>query len=109
MPDDLADFWVHTVSIERYTGSGAYGDTFADAANVDGLVDDGQKIIAGVNGQAISSTATVYLPIDTADVPVKSKVTLPAEFGGRECQVIAVARHDGGGLPLPECLEVNLL
>lgn len=107
--DLLSTWWVHTVSVERYTGTGAYGDTFATPADVTGFVADGQRLVAGIGGQQVTSTATVYLPATTADVPIKSKVTLPAVFGGREAQVVRVARHDAGALPLPECLELNLV
>jgi hypothetical protein len=97
--DPLAEFWQHTVTVERWTGEGAFGKTYDTAADVTGFVDDGQRLVAGPSGEQITSTARVFLPITTATVPVQSRVTLPAEFGGRPAEVVAVARHDGAGLP----------
>lgn len=109
MTDGLAAFWVHNVTIERYGGSGAYGPTFAAPAVVAGLVDDGQRLVVGPNGEQVTSTARVFLPIGTAAVPLESKVTLPTQFAERTTTVIAVARRDSGGLPLPEHFELALL
>lgn len=109
MTDDLAHFWVHNVSVERYTGAKAYTDAYATAETVAGFVDDGQRIVGGPNGDQVTSTATVFLPAGTADVPVESRVTLPAAFGGRVARVVAAARRDAGALPLPEHLELSLL
>lgn len=108
MTDALADWWQHSVSIERYEGSGAKGDVFAAAVDADALVDDTQRLVVDATGQEVISTATVFLPALTADVPLNSRVTLPAQFGGRPARVIVVKRHDAGTLPTPNHVEVNL-
>lgn len=109
MTDRLARFWVHTVTVERYAGPGAYGDTYDTPATIAGFVDDGQRLIVGPDGEQITSTARVFFPITTAAIPLDSRVTLPTAFGDRATTVVGVARRDGGGLPLPEHLEVSLL
>jgi hypothetical protein len=106
--DDLAGFWVHAVTVERFTGDSAYGSGYASAAVVTGFVDDGARLIVGPNGEQVTSSARVFFPIGTAAIPLQSRVTLPVEFAERSSHVIAVARRDGGGLPLPEHLEVSL-
>lgn len=114
--DLLADWWVHDIQVERFTGSGANGNTYAATATVTGFLDDasgasplsGQKIIRTANGEEIVVSAVLYLPLTVAELPVQSRVTLPAVFDNRECFVVSTARRDGGGLDLPEHWEVGL-
>lgn len=105
---DLSDFWQHDISVERYEGSGAFGDVFAAATEETGFVDDTRKLVRDVAGQEVISSARVFLPPTIADVPPDSRVTLPAQFADRISRVIAVARHDSGTLGLPDHLEIAL-
>lgn len=113
--DPLVDWWVHEVIVHRWTGSGAYGDTFdppLDQPGVTllGFVHDGAKLVVNAGGQQVTSSAQVALPIAADYVPVKSQVQLPASFGHapgdpsspRTSTVIASARGDGGGQPTPD-------
>jgi len=104
----LGYFFVHTVQIERYTGSGAYGETFADPVSTAALVDDSDQMVRDLGGQEVVSSTTVLLRIGTADIPLDSKVTLPAQFGDRTSRVIAVTRRDAGSLPLPSHVQLAL-
>jgi hypothetical protein len=106
--DDLAPFWIHDVKIERLAGPGAYGLTYDTAETVSGLVDDEQRLVVNMQGQTVTSTATVYLPVGTADVPVQSRITLLPPFGNRAAEVIKATRHDSGALGLPDHLELSL-
>lgn len=106
--DALVDWWRHTITIARYTGTGAYGDVWAAPTSEAGMVEDKRRMIRASNGEQVISSTTVYLPISTPDVPLGSTVTLPAVFGTRVATVLAVARHDGGGQPTPDHLELNL-
>lgn len=115
--DPLAAWWVHAIVIERWTGTSGYGaDTFADPEPVNGFVNDGTKLVVGPNGQTVTSSAQVALPIGTSYVPVKSKVTFPAEFGHasgdpdspRQSTVIAASRADAGNQPVPAHYELAL-
>jgi hypothetical protein len=105
--DDLGAFWVHDVTVERYSESAPTAPATRHR-HVAGFVDDGARLIVGPNGEQVTSSARVFFPIGTAAIPLQSRVTLPAEFAERSSHVIAVARRDGGGLPLPEHLEVSL-
>jgi hypothetical protein len=44
-----------------------------------------------------------------AYVPVQSRVTLPARFGGRVTEVVAAAVGDGGGQPTPDHQQIAVL
>lgn len=106
--DLLADWWQHTVTVERLIGTSAYGDKFAAGETLAGFVDDSNKLIINGQGQQVVSSARVFLPPATADIPLKSRVTLSGPFLGRQSTVIAVSRHDAGVLPTPNHLEVSL-
>lgn len=108
MTDDLSPFWIHGLAVERLTGTGAYGPTYDTAVTLTGFIDGGQKLVLNAEGQQVVSTATVYLPAATADIPVRSKVTIGAPFEPRTTEVIAVARRDSGALGLPDHLELSL-
>lgn len=109
MTDPLTDWWQHDVTVERLTGAGAFGKTYADAATLTGFVDDTRKLVRDTGGQEVISSARVFLPAAIGDVPPGSRVTLPALFGGRTSLVITAARHDAGGQPTPNHLEVALM
>lgn len=108
-PDPLAQWWVHPVIIARLLGKGAYGEKLAAPVTVTGFVDDRRRMVRNGAGTEVMSETTVLLPISTPDVPLGSTVTLPAAFGHRESRVLSAARHDGGGLPTPDHLELALI
>lgn len=104
MTDPLADWYRHTLSVERWSGDDAYRDTFDAAVDVTGFYSDETQYSGG---QIVASGRFAY-PSTVAFIPLQSRITLPAAFAERSSHVIAVARRDGGGLPLPEHLEVSL-
>lgn len=107
--DPLTPWWVHTVQVERLTTSGGgYGDQYADPEEVTGFVDDTTQLMAGPNGTQVVVSARFAFPSTTAYVPVGSRVTLPALFGGRVTQVVASAVGDAGGQPVPAHQEIGL-
>lgn len=99
----------HTILIEAYEGSGAYGAIYADPAPADPcVVEDTRRLVRvqtqdAAGAEQVSST-TVYAPLATV-APAGSRVTLPS---GRVARVLAVSRQDAQGLPLPEHLELSL-
>lgn len=106
--DLLAAWWRHPVTIARLTGSGPYGETWAEPTAHRAWVDDTRRMVRDATGTEVVSETTVLLPAFTALVPVGSLLTLPAAFGAREARVLAVTRHDGAGLPTPDHLELAL-
>lgn len=108
MSDPLADWWRHTTTVERLTGHGAYGPVHAPAADVVGAIDHRRRLVRAADGEQVISETTVRYPPTTAAIPPGSRVTLPATHGGRTAVVIAESRHDTGGQPTPDHLEVAL-
>lgn len=94
----------HTVSIEPYSGDGAYGPTYEEPTPVKCLLDEQTRMVRDKDGRQVSSTSTAYCPLSTT-APPGSKATLP---DGRVTFVIAALRRDSGGPVTPNHLEVQL-
>lgn len=102
---DLDGFYVHTVSVETKTGSGAYGDVYAAPVSVPGWLEDKRRLVRDKDGQevvsmSVFSCANEHLDKFTPD----SKVTLPR----RGALVIGVGDFNSGPLGLPDHLEIEL-
>jgi hypothetical protein len=107
--DPLASWWVHTVTVARFAGDGPEGDSWATPeAGVACFVSEKRALVRAPNGEQVVAETTVYFPRSTADIPPGSLVTIGAPFTARTTTVIATSRHDGGGLPTPDHLEVAL-
>ena len=107
--DPLAQWWVHTTDVQRFTQTGAEGDEW-DAVDeaLPCFISDKRRLVRAANGEQVIAETTVLYPKSTPDIPVDSLITLPALFGGRTSTVLSVSRHDGGGLPTPDHLEVAI-
>lgn len=112
---DWADFLAEnvpeprTISVEAYEGSGAYGDVYAAAVDVEGCVIEHTRRRIQVQtqdaaGGIVISTTTVYAPPATV-APVDSRVTLP---DGTVTKVLQASSQDAHGHPLPEHWELAL-
>lgn len=100
----LLSMWLqHTVTVEPYLGSGAFGDTYGAPVTVSCWVEASRKVVRDADGSEVVSGTTVYAqPGVTA--PARSRVTLP---DGRVTLVITVADRDSGALPLPSHTEIT--
>lgn len=105
--DDVAAWFGYSVSVERMTGRTAYGAAFIAATTEPAMIDPGNKLVRGPTGEQVVSSARVFLPIDTAAVPVGSRVTLPAAFDSRVAVVISSLPRSSG-LGTPDHLELVL-
>lgn len=94
----------HTVTVEPYAGDSAYGPVYGPPAVVRCFLDERTRTVRRADGEEVTSSSTFYARLDT-DCPAESRVTLPT---GRVTTVIAALRRDGGGLPTPDHLEVQL-
>lgn len=92
------------VQVERYAGDSAYGPLHDAATTVDCFIEEGRKLVRTAGGDEVVSETRLFCPIDTPDIPAESQVTVR----GRATKVLASKRHDGGGLPTPDHLEVVL-
>lgn len=95
----------HTAAIEPYLGTGPSGPKYGPAATVRCFTDERTRVIRSPDGDEVTSSATVYARPDTV-CPVKSRVTLAS---GRRTTVMAALNRNGGGLPTPDHLEIQLL
>jgi hypothetical protein len=71
----------HTATIEPYAGAGANGPVYADAVTVRCFREDKRRLVRSATG---------------------------VDLGTRVATVITVADRDGGQLPVPSHVEVNL-
>ena len=74
-----------TITLERYAGAGAYGDTYEDGETVRAHVDGTRRAIIGQDGQQAIAEATVYTRPMT-EPAVESRVT----WRGRTYTIVAV-------------------
>lgn len=95
----------HTVTIEPYLGQSAYGPRYAAPVTVKGFLDEQTRMVRAADGTQVSSSSMFRPQLDIA-APAQSRVTLP---DGRVTSVIAALRRDGGGLPVPSHLELQLV
>ncbi|MEU3162899.1 hypothetical protein [Streptosporangium sp. NPDC006930] len=100
LPDELL---VHTVLVEPAQGEGPFGMEYGEQVPVRCFVDDKRRLVRAATGAEVVSESTFYAPLDTV-CPVDSRVTV----NGRTTTVLASSRRDGGGLPVPDHLEVAL-
>ena len=103
----IADFMVHTTTVERKTGNGATGPTLATGVSLTGFVEHVTKLVRNATGVEVVSSATIYYPAGTAFIAPGSFVTPPAGMGAR-ARVITCSVHDAGSLDLPEHVEVSV-
>lgn len=94
----------HRVTVEPYEGAGSYGEVYGPPGAADGFLDEQTRLVRSPAGDEVTSTSTFFCDLGTT-APAKSRVTLP---DGRVTTVIAAQRRDGGRLPLPSHLEVQL-
>lgn len=105
MADELADFWVHEVTVTPLTGTGAYGPVYGAPVLVTGFLEEARKLVRDQAGAEVVSEASFRCALAHADaLPPGSRV----DVGDRQATVIARARHTAPGLDLPEHLEVAL-
>lgn len=96
------------VTVERLTGSGAYGPVFDDPVTVYARVKSGRKLVRAADGTEVISEGRISMPADTPLIPEGSYITLPAQWGGRRAQVLVDQLHHGGTAPTPNFYSVDI-
>jgi hypothetical protein len=94
----------HEVTVEAWEGQTPYGPKYAAPVVVRCFLDEQTRMVRNPAGEEVTSSSTLYALPDVV-CPAKSRVTLPS---GRQTTVIAAHPRDGGGLPTPDHLEVQL-
>lgn len=106
MTDELADFWVHTVTVETLLAETTFGKQYAPESDpIPGFLSDKRKLIRTAAGDSAVSESTFtanrqYAGLFTAG----SIVHLPT----RVATVMKTADNSSGPLELPDHIEVNL-
>lgn len=91
MNNDITDFFVHTVTVETFTGVGAGGPVYAAPVSVTGYLDETTRLLRKGDGSEIVSRGHFYCSIaDLAKFTQDSRVTLP----DRVSQVISSRSND---------------
>lgn len=99
----------HSVLVETYGGdTGAGGPTYGAPAAVRCFLEQRTRTVRNPQGEEVVSSGTFYARLDEALAlcTAKSRVTLP---DGSTTLIIAALPRDGGGLPTPDHLEVQLI
>lgn len=94
----------HVVTVEPYLGQTANGPKYGPGVAVRGFLDQQTREVRNPAGEVVVSSGTFLCRLATV-APPESRVTLP---DGRRGRVIAALRRDGGGLPTPDHLELQL-
>lgn len=110
--DDMAEFYVHTATVETFLGSSGYGvDVFAAPVILDPDEDNGcfidgtRKLVRGKDGEQVVSESTLYTyPSNAALFLADSRVTT----GDGVSRVIKTNTNTSGDLDLPDHVAVSL-
>jgi hypothetical protein len=96
----------HQVTVKPYLGDSAYGRQYGDPVPVRCWLEKKVRLVRAPDGREVTSSATFYCRLGVVEAPPESLVTLD---DGRETTVIEQVTQAGGGLPLPDHLEVRLV
>lgn len=103
MADIPRQYLVHSIDVETYTGTGAYGDQHEAAVPVACMVEDSRRLVRNTDGDEVMSETTLYAHLDdAAKLTEKSFVTLPS---GRASKIILRKLRDDGGMGTPQHVE----
>lgn len=104
--DDLADWYVHTASVEMWLGTAGSGaDVFAAPVTIVGFADTARHLVRAKDGEQIVSESTfVTYPISAPVFEPDSRVTV----NGVTSRVITTNLGDSGALDLPDHVAVSL-
>lgn len=95
----------HRITIEPYEGDSSKGPVYGPPQRVRCFVDEQTRAVRSPGGENVTSSSTAYTAPGVR-APALSRVTLPS---GRQTTVIAALDRDGGGLPTPDHVEIQLL
>lgn len=111
MADSIEDFYVHTVTVETYQGSGAYGDVYAPPLShspdtgTGVFIESKRRLVRDKAGQEVVSETTLYMrPSQSGLYPPDTRV----EARGVKSYVISRAVLDAPGLGLPDHAVITL-
>jgi hypothetical protein len=99
MSGGIEDFYVHTVTVATWLGTGAMGDIYAAPVTVSGFLEGKIMTVRNATGDQVVSSSQFYCSVaDGAKFTPDSKVTISS----RVSHVISQNVNDAPGLGLPE-------
>lgn len=104
--NDIADFYVHTASVEMFLGTTGYGvDQFASAVIVACFIDGSRKLVRSPTGDQVVAESTLYTyPINAPLFVTDSRVTTSDGVS----RVIKANSNTSGALDLPDHVAISL-
>lgn len=110
--DDLDDFYVHTATVETFTGTDGYGrDQFAGiitlspASEYGCFVEQKRRMVRDKDGAEVISETSLYAPPAVAPLCTPGSRVI---IRGVESRVITASLFDSGDLELPDHTLVAL-
>lgn len=104
--DELAEFYVHTVTVDTYKGSGPYGDAYDPTSEpIPCFIDESRRLVRSTNGEQIVSETTLWMDKEHYEAFKPDSIV---QVNGHESTVITRSLADSGDLDLPDHLSVNL-
>lgn len=94
----------HRITIQPYRGESSTGPVYGTPVQVRAFVDEQTRTVRTPGGEETTSSSTAYCAPGVVAPPL-SRVTLPS---GRTTTVIAALDRNGGGLPTPDHVELQL-
>lgn len=103
--DEIAEFYVHSVTVERLAGAQPWGDVYDPPVTVRCFVDEDRRFVRDGAGREVVSEATLTAPPEAAQHFTPGSVVT---VNGRRAQVIKAARAESHDLGLPDHTEITL-
>lgn len=104
--DELADFYVHTATVDTFLGSGPYGDKYQPTSEpVPCMIEESRKLVRSSAGEQVVSETTLWMDKAHYDAFAPESVVY---VRGHESKVITRSLADSGDLDLPDHLQVAL-
>lgn len=101
MSGNIARLFTQSVTLETFLGAGAYGDTYADPAEVSCFIQDAVKLTRSSTAEEVVSTTTLFAALATSpdSPPVAGQFSAGSRVtvNGRQAFVIHAARQNSGG------------
>ena len=90
-------FFTHPISVQRRSGVGAEGSTYAPAdTTIKARIRIQNRVVKTADGKEVTALATLAVPADVPRIPPGSRIDLPQRFSARTVKVIAEGVHDAG-------------
>lgn len=104
--DELAEFWVHTTTIETFTGEDAFGKHYAPTSEpVPCFIADKRRLIRNRSGDTEISETTITANRRYASLFTEGSI---AHLPERDAVVLKLADNSSGDLGLPDHMEAFL-